>query len=92
VSLRYRRSGPTGVVPAFRTGPLGSHDVGYFLAAGLRRLAAEHDPFAWEAAELLAPARLDPVLALGFDAGEPASVLYAASNRFRAQLPPEKVA
>jgi hypothetical protein len=38
------------------------------------------------------PARADHVLALGFDVGEPDSLLYAASTPFRVEWPPEKVA
>ena len=92
ISLQYRVSGGSPAVPGFETGPLGTHDVGYFEAAGLRRLVAEHEPFAWQGAELVSPPRLDPVLALGFDAREPDSLLYAASTGFRAELPPRKMA
>jgi hypothetical protein len=92
VSFGYRRLGEPPRAPALPGGPLGSHDVGYFFAAGLRRLVARHDPFAWEAAELTASPRLDPLLGLGFDVREPDSLLYAASTAFSVELPPERVA
>lgn len=92
VSIRYSRGGEPPSVPAFQTGPLGTHDVGYFVAAGLRRLVAHHDPFAWESAELRAIPRLDALLALGFDGREPDSLLYASSTALTVELPPEKLA
>jgi uncharacterized protein YqjF (DUF2071 family) len=92
VSLRYRLTGNEADVPAPADVPLGTHEVGYFTAAGLRRVIARHDPMAWQEAELVQPARADHVLALGFDVGEPDSLLYAASTPFRVEWPPEKVA
>jgi hypothetical protein len=92
VSFRYRLLGEEPEVPAFETGPLGTHDVGYFVAAGLRRLVADHDSFRWQGAELVASARADHVVALGFDVEQPDSVLYAAATAFRVELPPVKVA
>lgn len=92
LSFRYIHGTGAPDVPGLGTGPLGMHEVGYFRAAGLRRLAAEHDPFRWEAAELVGPSRFDPVLALGFEVGEPSSLLYAAATAFQVELPPRKVA
>jgi hypothetical protein len=91
VSIRYRvLPGPAGV-PELEGGPVGHHDVAYVVAAGMRRLIARHDPFAFEAAELLERPRLDSLLALGFDVEEPVSVLYAAGTAFALELPPERV-
>jgi hypothetical protein len=56
----------------------------------VRRLATTHDPFRWEAAELVGEPRLEPLMALGLDVGAPDSLLYAASTRFEIQLPPVK--
>jgi hypothetical protein len=91
VSFAYRAGGLPSV-PFVDEVALGSHQTGYVVSAGLRRLAAGHEPFAWEAAELTAEPRLDPVLALGFDVKEPDSLLYARSTCFRADLPLARVA
>jgi hypothetical protein len=90
VSLGYRRTGEPAE-PGFRTGPDATHELGYFEAAGTRRLHAEHDPISWERAELAGELRVDPVLALGFDLGEPVSAVYADGIAARFGLPPEKV-
>jgi hypothetical protein len=92
VSVRYRLTGDEPEVPELETGPVGTHDVGFYVAAGLRRLVASHEPFRWQAAELAAASRFDPVVALGFDVAAPDWTLYAADTRFEALLPPEKVA
>jgi hypothetical protein len=92
VSFRYRLVGEPSDVPAFEAGPLGTHEVGYFVSAGLRRLVATHEPFDWRAAELVGGARAEPLLALGFDVGEPVSLLYAERTRFEMDLPPRKLA
>ena len=92
LSVRYRSGGPAVDVPAFQTGAVGSQTVAYYWAAGLRRVVSEHDGFAWQAAELEEPPRVEPVLALGFDLDAPDSLLYAERTAFRVVLPPEKVA
>ena len=92
VSLRYARTGAPADVPRLPSGPLGHHDVATFFAAGLRRLQTRHDEFRWEAAELLEPPRLDALVALGFDVGEPSSLLYAAATGFDVELPAQNVA
>ncbi|MFN8187383.1 MAG: DUF2071 domain-containing protein [Gaiellales bacterium] len=90
LSVRYRCVGASPEVPVLPSGPLGHHDVAYLYSAGVRRLATTHDPFRWEAAELLEKPRLEPLQALGLDVGMPDSLLYAASTRFELQLPPVK--
>ncbi len=90
LTLRYRRTGDPAE-PPFRTGPDATHEIGYFEAAGTRRFHAEHGAIAWERAELDADLRADPVLALGFDLGDPVSALYADRVGARFELPPEKV-
>lgn len=90
VSLAYRRT-RKAAEPPFRTGPDATHEIGYFEAAGTRRFHAEHDPIAWERAELAGPLRAEPVLALGFDVAEPLSAVYADGVAARFELPPEKV-
>jgi hypothetical protein len=92
VSIRYHLVGDEPDVPELEAGPLGTHDVGYFVAAGLRRLVARHEPFRWRGVELASAPRFDPLIALGFDVGTPDWTLYAAETRFAVQLPPEKVA
>ena len=91
VSFRYRRLGAARAVPHLSTGAVGTGETAYLVSAGLRRLRAEHEPFAWEEAELLEPPRYDPVLALGFDVAEPCSVLAARATRFRVELRPRPV-
>jgi hypothetical protein len=91
VRLRYRAIGEARAVPAAGGTALGVHDVALLVSAGLRRLASSHEPFAWQEAELLEPALAEPVLALGFDVGEPDSLLYAAATRFSLDLPPGRV-
>lgn len=90
VSLTYRRTGEPAE-PPFRTGPDAMHEIGYFEAAGTRRFHAEHEPIAWERAELTGELRAEPVLALGFDLGEPLSAVFADGVGARFELPPEKV-
>ncbi len=90
LEIAYRRLGPAVEVPVLPSGPLGHHDVAYLYSAGVRRLATTHEPFVWEAAELVKRPHLEPLLALGLDVGQPASLLYAASTRFDVQLPPTR--
>jgi uncharacterized protein YqjF (DUF2071 family) len=90
VSIAYRRTGEP-VEPPFRAGPDATHDIGYFEAAGTRRFHTEHDPIVWERVELAGELRVDPVLALGFDLGEPLPAVFADSVSARLELPPEKV-
>jgi uncharacterized protein YqjF (DUF2071 family) len=91
VGLRYRTIGGAQRIPEAGGTPLGAHDVAVFVAAGLRRLVSSHEPLAWEEAELLEPPLVEPVAALGFDVGEPDSLLYAAATRFSLELPPERL-
>jgi hypothetical protein len=89
--LRYRTIGAAQRVPEAGGTPLGVHEDALVVAAGLRRLVSSHQPLAWEQAELVEPPLVEPVAALGFDVGEPDSLLYAASTRFSLALPPESV-
>lgn len=91
VVLRYRPSDEPFDVPLVGDVPLGGHGVGYFMAAGLRRIVTEHEPFRWVPMELTAAPRIDPLLALGFDVRMPDSLLYSEATGFRLTLPPEKV-
>jgi hypothetical protein len=91
VELRYRHDGRPSSVPALEGTEIGSQSAVYVMSAGVRRLWVEHSPFRWEAAELLTAPRIDPVLALGFDLGEPVSVLYAERTALRTELPPSEV-
>jgi uncharacterized protein YqjF (DUF2071 family) len=92
VRLRYRTIGEARGVPSAGGTPLGVHEVALLVSAGLRRLASTHEPCAWQEAELLEPALAEPLLALGFDVGEPDSLLYAAETRFALDLPPVRIA
>lgn len=92
VAVRYRRSAERADAPVAGGMPIGAQQVAFYVSAGLRRLASPHVPFAWQAAELVEPPRVDPVLALGFDAGEPVSVLAVERGGFRFELPAAAVA
>ena len=89
VSFGYERRGPAGHVPAIGGAAIGSQPSLLAFSAGVRRIDAPHDPFAWEDAALTAPPRVEPVLALGFDVAEPHSALYAARTAFHVELPPK---
>ena len=91
VVMRYGREVVPPEVPLVAGGQIGSEHVAFFESAGLRRLSASHDPFAWERAVLDETPRVDPVLALGFDIAAPDSLLYAASTGFRLELPATRI-
>ena len=63
--------------------PLGSHEVAYWRAAGLRRAVARHAPIRWQHVRLEGEVRFDPVLALGFDVPTPPVCAYADDVEFR---------
>jgi hypothetical protein len=90
--IRYRVIGEARSVPAAGGTPLGTHGTALFVSAGLRRLAArDYEGCLWQEAELLETPAVEPVVALGFDVGEPDSLLYASATRFALDLPPERV-
>ncbi len=85
VSLRYRVAGPA------EPGPLGRHEVGLFENDGLRAFRVHRGDAEWRRAEAIEPARVDFLVALGFEArGEP-ELLYAAQASFETEVPPERV-
>jgi hypothetical protein len=85
VELHYRL-GSKG-----EAGLLGRHEVGLFELRGLRALEIRRGLTAWRQAELLAPARADLLLALGFDpSGEP-SLVHAERASFEAEVPPRPI-
>jgi uncharacterized protein YqjF (DUF2071 family) len=90
--LRYRVGAAVQHLPTAGGVPLGSHVDAGFLSAGVRSFHASHAAPAWQEAALVAPPRLEPLIALGFDAREPDSLLYAESVQFGLTLPTEKVA
>jgi hypothetical protein len=90
--LRYRVGAAAQHVPTAGGVPLGSHVDAAFRSAGVRRFHASHPAPAWHEAVLVAPPQLEPLLALGFDAREPDSLLYAEAVEFGLTLPTEKVA
>lgn len=87
VELRYRELATT---PDARVA-FGSLEYAFFVAAGLRRLVTRQEALAWRPAELLDRPRIEPVLALGFDVGEPVSVLSAEGGAFAADVPAQEV-
>ena len=89
LDFRYTPGAPAETAPRV-VGP-GTETLGYYVAAGVRRIELQHDAFDWRHADLTADVRAEPVLALGFDVGGPPRVAYAASTAFRVQLPAEKL-
>jgi uncharacterized protein YqjF (DUF2071 family) len=71
--------------------PLTEHLLGLFEAAGLRAFRIRRGPAAWREADLVAPPRADPLLALGFELSTPPSLLYAESADFEAEVPARRV-
>ncbi|MFQ5427174.1 MAG: hypothetical protein ACE5EV_08840, partial [Gaiellales bacterium] len=71
--------------------PVGSHEVGYWRAGGLRRVTTRHRPVRWRAVVPERGARFDPLLALGFDVHQPRWCLTAESTDFEVDLPPVKI-
>ena len=80
VSLRYQAGEPTE--PGLLT------NVGLFENDGVRELRIRRTAAAWRGAELVEPARLDFLLALGFHPrGEP-ELLYTPRAAFELEVPP----
>jgi Uncharacterized conserved protein (COG2071) len=85
VSLRFRAAGPAD------PGPLGRHELGLFENGGLRAFRIHRGDAEWRCAEAIEPARVDFLIALGFEPrGEP-ELLYAAHASFETKVPPERV-
>jgi Uncharacterized conserved protein (COG2071) len=79
VSLRYRLGPPAAAGPP--------ENLGLFENNGLRELRVERGPTAWRRAELVEPAQVDFLLALGFHPhGEP-ELAYAPQSSFTFELP-----
>jgi uncharacterized protein YqjF (DUF2071 family) len=85
VSIAYEARG------AHDPSPLTEHVLGLYEAAGLRAFRIRRGPAVWQRAETIAPARADPLVALGFDVSAPPSLLYAESAAFEAELPPRRI-
>ena len=87
VRLRYR-IGSAEATP----GLLGRHELGIFEERGVRAFRVRRGPAEWQAAEVVEPARVDLLLALGFDvAGDP-RLVYAPEASFETEVPPRKQA
>jgi hypothetical protein len=85
VSLRFRLAGPAD------PGPLGRHELGLFEKGGLRAFRIRRGDAEWRRAEAIEPARIDFLIALGFEPrGEP-ELLFAAHASFETKVPPERV-
>jgi hypothetical protein len=86
MSIHYLTAGP-GYPQA-----LGGHELGIFESAGLRTFRIRRGEALWEGAVPTEPARVDLLLALGFDVRDDPALLYAGRASFEAQLPPQKLA
>jgi hypothetical protein len=85
VSLRFRVEGPAD------PGPLGRHELGLFENGGLRAFRIRRGDAEWRSAEAIEPARVDFLIALGFEPrGEP-ELLYAARGSFETKVRPQRV-
>jgi hypothetical protein len=85
VSLVFRVAGPAD------PGPLGRHELGLFEKGGLRAFRIRRGDAEWRRAEAIEPARIDFLIALGFEPrGEP-ELLFAAHASFETKVPPERV-
>jgi hypothetical protein len=85
VSLRFRVAGPAD------PGPLGRHELGLFGNGGLRAFRIHRGDAQWRRASVIEPARVDFLVALGFEPrGEP-ELLYAAHASFETEVPPGRV-
>jgi Uncharacterized conserved protein (COG2071) len=72
-------------------GELGAVELGLLSSGVLKALRIRRSAAEWRRAELRERPGLDPVLALGFDVGEPHSLLYCAETTLEAELPPVPV-
>jgi uncharacterized protein YqjF (DUF2071 family) len=79
VALRYSIGAPAD------PGPL--RDVGLFENDGLRTFRIERGETAWQRAELLEPAELEFLFALGFHPRGDPELLYAARSSFAFEVP-----
>ena len=85
VSLRYRVDGPAD------PGPLGRHELGVFENDGLRAFRIQRGDAEWRHATAVEPARVDFLVALGFEPRAEPELLYAAQASFETEVPPERL-
>lgn len=86
IRIRYRPDG------AADPGELGRYELGLFPAGReLHGFRVRHGPAEWRSAVATEPVRADPLLALGFDVREPASLLYAEAASFEVDAPPRRM-
>jgi Uncharacterized conserved protein (COG2071) len=76
VSLRFR------IGPATEPGSLGRHELGLFEDDGLRSFRIRRGEAEWRRGELLEPARVDFLVALGLEPRGEAELLYTARTVF----------
>ena len=84
VSLRYRVGAPADPRPLA--------DLGVFENDGLREFRVERGETAWRRAELVEPARVDFLFALGFQPRGDPELLYAERTSFETEVPPKPAA
>jgi hypothetical protein len=97
--VRSRRGRAEGLGLRIRYGIDGPADPGALASLGrtllpagrLKELPLRLGPLAWRRGELLEAPGLDPILALGFDVGPPAELLYAEQAGLVAELPAHPV-
>jgi Uncharacterized conserved protein (COG2071) len=86
VRVRYELDGEAD------PGELGRHEVGLFPSGReLRGIRMRRDTGLWQTARATEAVRADPVLALGFDVGEPPALLYCAGGSLAFEVPPKRL-
>ena len=85
VSLQFRVDGPAD------PGPLGRHELGLFENDGLRAFRIHRGDADWRRAEAIEHARVDLLVALGFELRGAPELLYTAQASFETEVPPERV-
>ena len=85
VSLTYETGSPAD------PGELERAELGLMEGVGLRAFRIRRVDVAWTPAKPVRLSLADPLLALGFDVGPPASAFYSGSSLLEIELPPRRV-
>lgn len=79
-------------ITASDPGLLGRHELGLLpMGAELQGFRVRRGPTQWHEALATEPVRADPLLAMGFDLGEPYSLVCASDTTFQFELRPQRL-